>query len=66
MELLSFDIFGTQFFHPLVQIEDLAQAEDAIMLDKDGFVQQIIVRTHTFGNLNSSHSSHDYSKPPLH
>jgi hypothetical protein len=50
-----------------MQIEgNLAQAEDAIMLDKDGFVSETnatnIVSIHTFIKTTSRHLIHDCSK----
>lgn len=53
-----------------MQIEgNLAQAEDAIMLDKDGFVSETnatnIVSRHTFGKLTNRHLSHDCSKTAI-
>lgn len=57
-------------FSILMQIEgNLAQAEDAIMLDKDGFVSETnatnIVSIHTFIKTTSRHLIHDCSKTAL-
>jgi branched-subunit amino acid aminotransferase/4-amino-4-deoxychorismate lyase len=53
-----------------MQIEgNLAQAEDAIMLDKDGFVSETnatnIVSIHTFGKSTNRHLAHDCSKTAI-